>query len=320
MEYSELGNTGISVSKIALGGHEYFTDGRSKGFHDNHDLAITPDFIFEGFGGQNRIEIIKSAYECGINLFDVTIDTEKEALGRNLKQNPPPYEIFIQTRPEGMVYTYDENNVKMTQLETLRNEVFRILKLIKRDTIDFFNIAPMKEAFDHDPDYLEKIGYNLKVLKKEGHIRFACADTFSGEETYVKLINSGHFDVVYINFNLGDYQSNKKVLPLAVEKNLGITTREVYMKGELFNMAREAGISNFSLVARAALKWNLSHKHINTIVYGVRNVSHLQNGVEAFNNLILTDEENAVLEKIKQTKYFKDFEIKKTDEFLDTKP
>ena len=40
----------------------------------------------------------------------MTIDSEKEALGRNLKEVPPPYEIYIQTRPEGMGYGYDPNN------------------------------------------------------------------------------------------------------------------------------------------------------------------------------------------------------------------
>ena len=43
----------------------------------------------------------------------MTIDSEKEALGHNLKEVPPPYEIYIQTRPEGMGYGYDPNNQKM---------------------------------------------------------------------------------------------------------------------------------------------------------------------------------------------------------------
>ena len=63
----------------------------------------------------------------------------------------------------------------MADLILLRNEAQRILKLLQRETIDFFNIAPMKCAFEHDPEYLEKLGYNISVLKQEGLIRFACA-------------------------------------------------------------------------------------------------------------------------------------------------
>ncbi|KUK86359.1 MAG: Uncharacterized protein XE03_1554 [candidate division TA06 bacterium 34_109] len=315
MKYSELGRTGIKVSKIALGGHEYLPDGRSRGFNENFDLAIKPGYIFEGFGGKSRIEVLKTAYELGINFFDVTQDSEKEAIGRNFKEVSPPYKVYIQTRPEGMVYTYDENNIKMTQLDTLRNEAKRILKLINREIIDFFNIAPMKAAFDHDPEYLDKIGYNLSVLKKEGYIRFASADTFSGEEIYLKMIESGHFDAVYINFNFGDYKPLEKVFPLAKERNLGVITREAFMKGQLFKMADEAGIADKSIVAKAALKWCLSHDVVNTIVYGTGKVPHLVSAVKVLEEGPLTEEENKIIDKIRETKLYKDFESMKTAEF-----
>jgi hypothetical protein len=42
-----------------------------------------------------------------INFFDVTQDSEKEAPGRNLKEILPPYDIYIQTRPEGKRSTHN---------------------------------------------------------------------------------------------------------------------------------------------------------------------------------------------------------------------
>lgn len=59
-----------------------------------------------------------------------------------MKQLPPPYDVVIQTRPEGMVYTYDKNNTKMADLILLRNEAQRILKLLQRETIDFLILLP----------------------------------------------------------------------------------------------------------------------------------------------------------------------------------
>ena len=53
-----------------------------------------------GFGGPRRKEIIKLAYDHGINFFDVTVDSEKEALGRNLKELPPPYEFSSRPDPK----------------------------------------------------------------------------------------------------------------------------------------------------------------------------------------------------------------------------
>jgi len=315
MKYSQLGKTGIKVSKIALGGHQYLPDGRSRGFNEKFDLATKPGYIFEGFGDKNRVKVLKAAYELGINFFDVTQDSEKEAIGRNFREVPPPYEVYIQTRPEGMVYTYDENNIKMSKIDTLRNEVKRILTLIQRDVIDFFNIAPMKAAFDHDPEYLDKIGYNLSILKKEGYIKFSCADTFSGEETYLRMIESGHFDVVYINFNFGDYKAIERVFPLAKKNNLGVITREAYMKGQLFKMAKEANLTNISIIANTALKWCLSHEAVNSVVYGTGKVPHLKSAANVFDAGPLTKEENEVIRKIQKTKLYKDFETKKTAEF-----
>ena len=89
-----------------------------------------------------------------------------------------------------MVYTYDLYNCKMGQYESLKAEVQRSLKLLMRDHLDFLNIAFMQSALDHDSEYLDKIKNNVERLKKEGLIRFVCADTFSGEYTYLSQIKS----------------------------------------------------------------------------------------------------------------------------------
>ncbi|MGI5967005.1 MULTISPECIES: aldo/keto reductase [Anaerotruncus] len=315
MKYIPLGKTGIEISVLGMGGHEYLPTGKSRGFNEDFSKSTTPGVIFDGFGNENRLKVLKESYDLGINFYDVTQDSEKEALGRNLKQMPPPREIYIQTRPEGMVYTYDENNVKMGNLELLRAEAQRILKLLQRDTIDFFNIAPMKCAFDNDPEYLEKLGRNIAALKQEGLIRFACADTFSGEETYLKMIESGYFDVVYINYNFADYQANRKVLKAAKEQGMGVVDREAYMKGQLFHMAKEAGITETGALADAALRWCLAQDGIDMVVYGTGKPHHLRSAAEAFDKPF-TEADQKLIGQIKTTKLYQEYESAKTAEFL----
>ena len=140
MIYRKLGRTGLEISAFSMGGHEYLPDGRSRGFNEDFTLAIKPGYLFEGFGRERRRQILSIAFDNGINFFDVTQDSEKEALGRNLKEIPPPYEIYIQTRPEGMVYTYDPYNRKMADYDLLKTEVERILKLLQRDHLEFLNL------------------------------------------------------------------------------------------------------------------------------------------------------------------------------------
>jgi len=316
MIYKEVGHTEVKISILSMGGHEYLPDGRSRGFNENFELAIRPGHFFEGFGHERRKEVLSLAYQNGINFFDVTQDSEKEALGRNLKEMPPPYEIFIQTRPEGMVYTYDPYNAKMAQYAVLKAEVERGLKLLQRDCLDFLNLAFMKSALDHDPEYLEKIKENIGKLKKEGLIRFASADTFSGEDIYLKQIEAACFDTIYINFNFADAGAKRKVLPKAKEKGMAVISREAFMKGELFKMGEEVGLKDRSQLANIALKWNLSHEEVTTLVVGTNNPRHLIKNLEVLKDLKLTEEEKQIIEKIKTSLLFRAYERTKTSEFF----
>lgn len=316
MIYKKMGRANIEISILSMGGHEYLPDGKSRGFNEDFGLAIKPGHIFDGFGQERRKKILSFAFDHGINFFDVTQDSEKQALGRNLKEIPPPYEIFIQTRPEGMVYTYDKFNKKMAKYDLLKAEVQRGLKLLQRDHLDFLNIAFMRSALDYDPEYLDKIKSNIENLKKEGLIRFACADTFSGEYTYLKQIDTGCFDAVYINFNFADHCARSKVFPKAKEKGLPVISREAFMKGELFKMGDEVGFTDRRKLAEIGLKWNLSHEEITTIVVGTSNPEHLIEDLNILNDIELNNEEKGIIEKIKTSSVYKAYEEKKSKEFF----
>ena len=316
MQYKRLGERDVEISVVALGGHEYLGDGSSRGFNEDFARAVTPGEFLEGFGGPKRKEVLAAAFELGINFLDVTIDAEKEALGRNLQEVVPPYEVYIQTRPEGMVYTYDEYNAKMANYDLLRAEVQRILKLLRRDRIDFFNIAFMKSALEHDPEYLDKIKSNVEALKGEGLIRFACADTFSGEEIYLKQIATGCFDAVYVNLGLANSAALKNVFGAAAQRKMGVFTREVLTKGELFAMGEEVGLTDRSELARTALKWNLSHEDVTMAVIGVDNADQLRANLDILDGVELNDRDREIIETLKLSGKFKEYSERRARGFL----
>ncbi len=319
MIYRKIGDTNVEISIISMGGHEYLPDGRSRGFNENFELAVSPGHIFEGFGQKLRKKVLSLAYDHGINFFDVTQDSEKEALGRNLKEMPPPFDIYIQTRPEGMVYGYDPYNRKMGDYNLLKAEIQRSLKLLQRNRLDFLNIAFMRSALDHDPEYLDKIAFNIENLKKEGLIRFACADTFSGEYTYLKQIETGCFDAVYLNFNFADWGAKRKVLPAARASGLPIISREAFMKGALFRMGDEVGFADRRKLAQIGIKWNLSHEEVGTVVVGTNNPDHFVSNLEVLEDLKITVEEEQIISNIKTATLFKAYEERNTREFFEQK-
>ena len=318
MQYRRLGERDVEISVVALGGHEYLGDGRSRGFNEDFARAVTPGQFLEGFGGPKRKQVLAAAFELGINFLDVTIDAEKEALGRNLQEITPPYDVYIQTRPEGMVYTYDECNTKMANYDLLRWEVQRILKLLRRERIDFFNLAFMKSALERDPEYLGKIKSNVEALKDEGLIRFACADTFSGEEVYLRQIATGCFDAVYVNFGLANSPALKNVFGAAAKQKMGVFTREVLAKGELFGMGEEVGLTDRSELARTALKWNLSHEEVTMAVIGVDDAEELKANLAVLDDLQLNDKDREIIEKLRGSEKFRRCSAKRAKEFLGT--
>ncbi|MCX7012038.1 MAG: aldo/keto reductase, partial [Candidatus Sumerlaeota bacterium] len=271
---------------------------------DDKTLAVTRGYVFEGFGQENRRAIVHKALDLGINLFDLTIDSEKEAMGRILRDLRPSQEIVIQTRPEGMCYTYDPCNRQMAQFDLLKEEVGRICRMLGRDHVDIFNFAFAKEAMEADPEYLNKIGSNIERLKQEGLIRFASADTFSGEATLLAQFASGHFDSTFLNHNILRETANHAIIPSAAARGMAVFAREAFMKGRLFRFAAEAGIDDRAFVARCSIQWILSDPRIASTMVGVSNALQLESNCAAVDELDLIDEEQRALAAIRTTPGF----------------
>jgi aryl-alcohol dehydrogenase-like predicted oxidoreductase len=311
-----FGRTGIQLSQLALGGHEYLPDGRSRGFNEDFRQAVTPGYIGSGYGGPKRKQVLAEAYELGINLFDVTIDSEKEALGRNLSEMPPPYEVFVQTRPEGMCYSYDHQNRKLLDYGLLRAEVERELKLLRREAIDFLNIGLLAWSIDSDPDYLSKLADNLCRLKREGLIRFAVADSFSGERLYLAMLRCGAFDAINADLNFADAGPLQALLPMARLAGAGVIVREAFFKGALFRIAASIGIEDKAALARIALKWVALHQP-DCIIVGVDDASQLRANARTVESGPLTEDEQALLARIRSAADFLDYENLKKREFFE---
>jgi len=317
MIHRRIGDSDVEVSIIALGGHEYLPDGRSRGFNEVPDLAVIPGYIVDGFGQERRKELIKFCYRQGINFFDATMDSEKDALGRNLQELPPPHEVYVQTRPEGLVYDRDPCNQKMANYEVLKAEVQRGLGLLRRDRLDFLNIAFMRWALDHDPAYLAKIGHNIRRLKADGLIRFACLDTFSGERTYQRGIEAGCFDAVYVNLNLANDGALEKVFPAAKEAGLAVFVRECFMKGELFYMGDEVGITNRARLAQTALKWCLAQDAVTLVVVGCHDAAQMASNLGVLENLELNDEDRAIIDGLRTSTRFASYRTDRRSRFFE---
>ena len=315
MLYRTVEALDVRLSAIGLGGHEFLQDGSSRGFNEDFKNAVKPGYASPGYGGDKRRALLKTAYEHGINFFDVTIDPEKEALGRNLREAPPPYPVYVQTRPEGMGYGYDPANRKMADYALLRAEVQRILNLMRLERVDFFNFPFLQEALDADPEYLAKTRHNIARLKKEGLIRFATADNFSGEATYLAQVGAGCFDALAMNFSFADDGARARALPAAAERGMAVVGREVFQKGRLFKMGEEADIADRDLLARLALKWNLAVDGLTLTLVGAEDGAQLENSLRAVAEPDFDEAEAEALAAVRATETYREFSTAKRQRF-----
>lgn len=311
MEFFTLGEHGPRVSRVVLGGHEYLADGRSRGFNEDFARSVTPGAIVEGFGGPKRLRIVEAALELGINCFDVTIDSEKDALGRNLKELTLPFDIFVQTRPEGMVYSYDPANRKMLDLALLRDEVLRIIKLLRRDRIDILNFGILQDALDSEPEFLDRLGANIAALKQEGLIGYAAADSFSGPYTYAAMIASGAFDSININYNVAEDWPRDTAIPTAKAADCAVLVREALIKGELFRITRGLDAAATGKLARGAIKWAAATEGVDGIILGAASLQQLHENADAVLNPAATEDEQAILAQTMGLRAFQDLRNEK---------
>ncbi len=298
MPHVMLASGALALPRFMLGGHEYLADGRSRAFNEDLQKAVTPGHIFPGFGGPPRRAVLAEALRLGITAFDVTMDSEKEALDRNLREAAVAAPVVVQTRPEGMVYGYDPANRSMVQPGRLRQEVLRILALLQRERLDILNLGILADAIAADPAFAPKLAAIVRSLKSEGLIRAAAADTFSGAATYLALLHEGVFDTLNLNFNLADDAAATLLIPQAQALGVRVVVREVFIKGELFRIAARAGIADATTVARVAMQWTAAQPGVDALILGAATPDQLCSSVEAASLRQMSAADQAVLDQL----------------------
>ena len=106
------------------------------------------------------------------------------------------------------------------------------------------------------------------------------------------------------------------MMKAAKAQKMGVITREAYMKGQLFHMAKEAGIEQISDLADAALRWSLSREGVDMVIYGTGKPEHLRDASEAFEKKF-SELDERLISRIMQTQLYKAYEAEKNKEFLE---
>ncbi|MEM1133557.1 MAG: aldo/keto reductase [Pseudomonadota bacterium] len=282
MDYRTLGNTGLSVSALSLGG--LFVSAAGGPFERARDA-------------------VHHALVRGVNYIDTApmyLDSE-EVLGRILADTSEP--VILSTKLGARPQPFDPRDA-----DALLESFETSCKLLGRSKIDILMIhePDRPRQFDWWEAMDDALGPVMEVidrLKGEGRIRFA---GLGGTTAYdmARLIRTGRFDVVLTAFNTSLLwrEAWHEILPAAAEHGVGVVAGSPLQQGALARIwrdevetakwlsrpRREQFRKLYALVdeldiplAELSLRFLLAEPRIATILMGARSVEEVDANVDA---------------------------------------
>ncbi len=294
LKYRVLGRTGLKVSELGFGGHEYrrplpSTLGRWGEINEEKFTQTQP--------ARNRL--IKEAIDAGVNFFDATQPEETKSLGLALKElgvkNDIHVAIMILTPFSKMM-----DNLRSEWRRIIRDDVEKTLKLLQADYADLLNMH-MPER-NYSPQRLGVALEVLKELKEEGKIGFIGASSHQPRFLGEVMRKYDCFDSVMIRYNYHLQEVRNVIFPLAKTLEVGV----VVMKpiawpyyGIPFTRF-DAGKGGGSCTPiQHSLRWILNSSEVSTVVPGMNSREELEENVGAINKEDEVDER--LLERYLQT-------------------
>jgi aryl-alcohol dehydrogenase-like predicted oxidoreductase len=298
MRYTTFGRTGLSVSRLSMGCNRLGDPGV--------DPAQWPP-------------IVTRALDLGVTFFDSSENynegRSEAVLGEVISRHDGPTVIATKggfSSGANIVRDFSEASILRAARESL--------KRLKRDTIDLYMLhSPTAEQVEHDtwPKAIE-------TLKAEGSIHSFGIYT-SNHASGIKAIELGG-DFLQIEYDLLDPTAEDALMPLAIERNIGIMTRTPLARGLLSGKFR-AGEAipaeqqwrrptgdrlqlrlqrieqlrflerDGQNLAQAALRWLLAQPGVHCVIPGARTVEQLEANIGAVDG-DLTPEELARVKEL----------------------
>lgn len=304
MEYHQLGNSDLNVSRICLGCMGF---GNASGMQN---WAI---------GFEDSEKIIKHALDLGINFFDTancySNGSSEEFLGRAINKLTSRDKVIIATK----VY-YNEGK---SSKEAIHREVEKSLKRLNTNYIDLLII----HRFDYSTPISETMDALNEVIK-EGKVRYIGASAmyayqFAKMQDYARYHNLNGFVSMQDHYNLIYREEEREMMKLLKEENVSSTPYSPLAGGRLSRLwdanTNRSKIDNFAkgkydstkdidlpIVKRAyelslkynvsqsaiSLAWLLSKDRVASVLLGATKEKYIDDAIKSFDVKLTTEDTN----------------------------
>ncbi len=246
------------------------------------------------------IAIVNKCIDLGINYIDTSAwygmdgnssagdhlrGTSERHVGEVMKSRRK--EVFLATKTHDRSY-----DGAMRHLESS-------LSNLQTDVIDLWQIHNIKPGLEEDIDFIFSEAGCMKALlkaKEEGVVRFLGITGHADPDPMKELVNRYDFDAVLMALNAADKHHNpyiEKLLPTAVEKNMGIIGMKIPARDRIF--------SNGGIISmKEAMCYTLSLP-VSTIIVGIDKIAELEENIRIAQEFepLTADEMLAIEDKVK---------------------
>jgi aryl-alcohol dehydrogenase-like predicted oxidoreductase len=283
MNYRVLGRTGLKVSELGFGGHEYrrplpTTLGKWGDINLNEFLKKQPQ----------RNQLIEKGIDLGINYYDATQPEEAKSLGIALKELGVREEVYVAL----MILSPLQRLVgkpKRYWKRMIIEDVEEKLELLQSSYADILNV------------HMPEIGYSkerltatieaLRELQEEGMIGWIGASSHKPRFLAELVRTFDCFDSVMVRYNYHLKETRDAIFPLCKVLEIGVIVMKPltwpfyglpFMKFASTNQEKDK-----LTPAQSSIKWILESEEVSTVVPGMNNARELVENFEA----ITRDEE-----------------------------
>ncbi|MGP3778102.1 aldo/keto reductase [Halanaerobium saccharolyticum] len=264
MQYTEFGNTGIKVSKLGFGAMR---------------LPILEKNGEKDVDYEKSVKMIREAIDLGVNYIDTApyyCEKKSEiAVGRALKDGY-----------REKVYLSTKNPIENESGADWRKRLEKSLEKLDTDYIDFYHMWGISwEDYQNKIDVEDGPVEAAYQAKEDGLIKHISFSFHDDAENLFKLIDTGHFETMLVQYNLLD-RSNEEAINYAQDKGMGVVVMGPVGGGRLGAPSTKLDklMDSSTSTVETALRFVFSNQNVNIALSGMENIEMVRQNVEIASN------------------------------------
>jgi diketogulonate reductase-like aldo/keto reductase len=228
--------------------------------------------VGSGDGERNPLkDVLKKMVEAGAKVIDSSpmYGNSEGVVGDLSTEAGVNDKLFIATK----VWTSGEEQ-GIQQME-------RSFELLKRKKMDLMQVHNLVDWQTHIK--------TLRKWKDEGKVRYIGITHYTdgSHSTLANIIRNNPIDFVQVNYNLMDWNAEKELLPVAMERKVAIIVNRPFEEGDLFRNVKGKELPGWAEEfdckswAQFFLKFILSHPAVTCAIPGTSKIPHLMDNLGA---------------------------------------